>query len=420
VTNRVIDPRTGEILGARIVLSELSAGHDKSEARAFLNGLPEMAAPYGESADFAPTLLAQNLLLHTVLAAQGTLALRDPLPLRLIGQQLRHTTLHEVGHSLGLAHNYRASMATPLDKLGDLSWLREHGVSCSVMDYVALNLPNGPVPDDFLFYSPQIGDCDRIAIKFGYGDDAAQAQEVARQAARQNYLYAPEHGHLKGSELDPSIAPWDLSDDPLGWAKARAALMKTLWQRAPERLLSENARFEELTEIMLQLIAEYEKAILVAVKYIGGERQYLDHYGDPGGHPPNIPIPKEKQLQALALLHSHAFADEALALPRQTLNQLGSAWWSRPSPERSGVAITEKVAFFQAKILERLFQPFLFERLRDAELRFGSTGTITMPELFSNLTQGIFSELWNGPGRDVSVQRRALQRLLIEKLEVLL
>ena len=83
----------------------------------------------------------------------------------LMGQLIRFVSSHEVGHTLGLRHNFGSSAATPVEKLRDAKWLKENGHTASIMDYARFNYvaqPEDKVGDVGMF--PRIGEYDKWAI----------------------------------------------------------------------------------------------------------------------------------------------------------------------------------------------------------------------------------------------------------------
>ncbi|HXO76110.1 MAG TPA: zinc-dependent metalloprotease, partial [Puia sp.] len=96
-------------------------------------------------------------------------ARKERLDDELMGQLIRFVSSHEVGHTLGLAHNMGASSQSPVEKLRDKGWLKQHGHTASIMDYARFNYvaqPEDSIPQEELW--PHIGEYDRWAIQWGY------------------------------------------------------------------------------------------------------------------------------------------------------------------------------------------------------------------------------------------------------------
>lgn len=425
----VIDPRTGEILSATVVIEAATAQEEALRFRRLYGasasgeGLGERwGDDLSEPPDFFAALSGQAALLRAALVVQGALQPGQPLPIEVVGQRLRHTTMHEIGHALGLRHNFRASADTPMERLADPAWLREHGVASSVMDYPGLNLPaaKGPPPADFPFYSRDIGPADLLAISFGYAPDEERAKAVAAQAAARGYSFASDEDAEGGGALDPLISRWDLGQDPLAWAQGRTALLSSILADLPGRVLAPGSRYADVTEALDALLEQYEQAARVAIKYVGGQFTSRDHHGDPGGRPPALPVPLARQRAAVAFLGQAALGPQALRLPQRTLALLGQPRWFHWGERatfggRPDFPIHKELLALRGRLLFSLLDPLHLARLRDGALRFGPEGALPIPDLLAMLTDQIWAELAGG-GREIPSPRRDLQRLYLDRL----
>jgi hypothetical protein len=433
----IVDPRTGEILDAEVLIDASLVPRYKDEWRNLSSPAARLQPVLGEEAfdgamdgagdelaHFADALAVQGSLLRLSLAMRGEIAPGTPLPDRYVGQALQYVTIHEVGHTLGLDHNFRASAATPLDKLHDPEWTREHGIAASVMDYVPANLaPPGKPNGDF--YDLTVGDYDRWAIAYGYTPDDERARQLARQAAEAGHAFGSADDFYSAGAIDPTNNLWDISADPLGWGMERAATLRALWPRLPELVLADDKSHADLTLAFDAMISAYSEALAPAIRYIGGQDRNLDHVGDPGARPPFVPVSREKQQKALAFLEEQVFGEHAFAIPPALLQQLGGlAWdhWGLPGNfnGRLDFPFLTEIADLQRAFLTKLTDSYRLATIRDAELKFGAGRVLTLPELFASLTEATWSEVWTGPGRNVSSMRRDLQRLWLDRMTELL
>ncbi len=432
----IVDPRTGEILDADILIEANMILGFKSDwrtkvspgvaVREALTASPEelaIAAAGGEVASLGAALTAQGATLRALLAAEGVIAPGEPVPMEYVGQALKWVTMHEVGHTLGLRHNFRSSTDTPLDKLTDPKWAEERGVFGSVMEYPSANLEARNTGG--YFYNPGVGSYDRWAIAYGYTPDAERAAALAREAAKPGHAYGTDEDARGPGALDPTVNVYDLGADPLAWGRQRAELIAGLWPSLADHVLQDNARYADLTDAYRTLLAEYGRALAAAVKYIGGQYQYRDHVGDPEGRAPFVNVPKAKQREALELLRTHAFDESAFALPRDVIARFGANRWSHWGEVntwsgRIDFPLLEQVLGLQTALLEQLTNPFLFARIRDAELKFGASEVLTVPELMEGLTHSIWSEVWTGSARRIPALRRDLQRVYLDRMTEIL
>lgn len=427
----IVDPRTGEILDADILIEadmlldfrdewELHAGPGTRLAQ-LLHPAPAM--PGAETLDFADGFAAQGALLHLALAAEGAIAPGEPTPERYVEQALKWVVMHEVGHTPGLDHNFRASASTPFAKLHDRAWTREHGVMGSVMDYPAANL--APAGEGGEVYMEDLGPYDRWAIAFGYTPDAERARQLARLGAQPGHDYGMEEHLYTAGALDPTLGIFDLSSDPVAWAAERASLYRRVRQRLAGTVLRDGVDHYRLTRAFQALTFSLADLLAPAIKSVGGQQVNRDHVGDPGGRPPFMPVPRKRQQEALALLDEHLFGEQAFALPPDLLRQLGARPWAHWGEEptwegRVDVPFAEAVLDLRRTALAELTSPERLSAIRSAELKFGEESVLTLPELLSFLTERIWTEAWEAPGRNTRALRRDLQRTWTDRLVTLL
>jgi hypothetical protein len=433
----VVDPRTGEILDADILfessmfvnfrnawrnlVNPLTAAEAFQQAIEFPGSDLRSAGRGLELSSFGTALAMQGGFLQAVLAERGEIAPGTPVPMNYVNEVAKWVTMHEVGHTLGLQHNFRSSMSTPFAKLHDRSWTERNGVFSSVMEYPTPNVaPRGRA--NGFYYNPGVGSWDRWAITIAYTPDEARARELARQAADSAHLFGTNAEAGGPGALDPSISVYDLSSDPLAWGRERTEIIRGLWGSLPKVVLADNVRYHELTVAFQSLLGQYAQAVAPAVKYIGGHYINRDHSGDPNGRPPLQNIPRAQQREALRFLVDRVFGEQALQVPTTTLAQLGTNRWifdwgpSLTWAGRLDYPFHEHVLGFQNAVLAQTLHPFRLARIRDAETKFGRANVLTIPELMDELTQAVWAEFWTSPGRNASAMRRDLQRAYIDQL----
>ena len=425
-----VDPRTGEILDADILFEANMFRGFRNTWRNIVNpvtaaeafemalGVSELEAPEPnaqglELPGFASALQAQGALAGLVLVAREEMEPGDPLPNELLRQYTMWVVMHEVGHTLGLRHNFRSSASTPLDQLHNAEFTRENGVYSSVMEYPTVNLaPPGQRNGDYYTYA--VGSYDRWAISYAYTRSQDDAEDIARGVSDVGHLYGNERD-ARGA-LDPTINPYDLGADPLAWGAERSALIRDLLPKIPEYALQDDSPFVEVTNAYNQLITEYARAVAPAVKYIGGQYMNRDHVGD--GRDPFVNVPKVKQLEALELLIDRIFADGALALDPAVLQSFGTDgyehWGSnRTTDGRFDYPFHARTLELQSSVLNQILNASRLARIRDAETKFGAGQVATIPELLGSLTTAIWSELGRGT---ISADRRDLQRAYLDAM----
>ena len=430
----VVDPRTGEVLDADILFEASMILGDRSDFREMVEPRNAIDEIYNvteqemalmrqgvKTQSFFTEMHTQFQMVRGLLMSRGDLRPGEPVPKEFVDQALRWVTMHEVGHTLGLRHNFRSSVDTPLDKLYDKEWTRENGVFSSSMEYPTVNVhPEGKEQDGY-YWNPSVGSYDRWIISYGYSPDNARAEKIARQSALPGHAYGTD-GDARGSgAVDPHVNVYDLGSDPLAWGKKRAEMLRDLIVKVPEVALADNLPYYEATDLFQSYFYQYARALAPTVKYIGGQHQYRDHVGDPQGRMPFEPIARSKQVEALDMIVDYAFAKDAMDLPREVYQKFGANRWSHwgNSMTYSGridYPLHQTMLGVQESLLEELLNPVRLARIRDTEVKFGAENTVTIPELMDRLSRAVWQEVWSAPGSNIESNRRDLQRAHLDAM----
>jgi len=273
----LVDPRTGEIIQGRVSLGSLRDRQDFLIAEGLL-------APYEKGKTLSPKLMGMVLA------------------------RLRQLAAHEVGHTLGLQHNYAAS-----------------GVNrASVMDYPApfVKLGADGTPDLSDAYARGIGEWDKVSIAYGYQDfpgetDESQALDgILSGAFARGLMYLTDQDARPASSSSSVAHLWDNGSnvvDELGNVmKVRAAALK----RFGENNIREGAPMATLEDVLVPIYLYHRYQVEAASKLIGGE-DYTFSLRSKGDRDPQIVSAAEQRRALTAVLDT--LKAEALALPESLL-----------------------------------------------------------------------------------------------------
>lgn len=339
-------------------------------------------------------------------------------------QYLRLVIAHEVGHTLGLRHNFRGSTLLRPEELNNTNISRTQGLTTSVMDYIPPNLaPQGVKQGDY--FPNSVGPYDDWAIQYGYTPTQAVhplaerrfLDRIADLSDKPELAYATDEDMY---DLDPDVNAWDNSNDVLRYSQWQLNNARLMWDRLNKRYPAKGESYSELSDLFDQVFSHYLRHTYYITKYIGGQSFYRDHAGESNGRLPFAPVPLEKQRQALATLQKYVFAANAFNFPPSLLNKLAPSrwmhWGDRAMMGRLDYPIHDSIYALQSLVLKDLLSGDRLSRLRDIELKSQQGQALTLPELFSTLQQDIWTEVVE-PDKEpmkISSLRRALQREHLE------
>jgi hypothetical protein len=461
-----VDPRTGEILNADILVSAAWIQTWRGESQDYTAPVASVESAFAADSvpgTGSPALLCQlaegldrqGTVARALLAARGVVSSGGAAPREYIGQALKALVMHEVGHTLGLRHNFRGSAGITAEQLADREHIERDGHGVSVMDYSPPALSLDPRRQGH-FYSPTIGSYDRWAITYGYAEAGGIAaghaakgateevagwtpeveinalQAIASRAAEPGHLYASdEDAGFGATGLDPTVSRYDMTDDPLVWARERIELIDGLFDSLDTRVVAPGEGYGRLRGAFVDLLSDRWYALMVSTKYLGGAMTARDHRGDPDARPALTTVPAARQREALRFVADAGFGERAWAFPPGLLSRLAPDRWrhwgttgatGRPDFPVHDLALTQ-----QRSLLARLLDPVVLSRLRDAELRaLPGEPTMSIPEVFETLTLSVWAELGvraggkQGHARSIRSVRRDVQRLHLDALISLL
>lgn len=434
-----VNPLTGQILDADILVGESWIRSWQREWTTFFEEVEhERNHPIDHSSrhncQMATGLARQMGFMASVLQARGLID-DGELPEEFIGQALKALIMHEVGHTLGIRHNFKASTIYTLDELNKKTGKALHG---SVMEYEAVNIAQeGKKQGDY--YTTTIGPWDYWVIEYAYKPfgggkpeaELADLQKIASRAAAPELRFATDGdaSMYQYRDLDPLVNRWDLGADPLEFAKHRRDIVAGLWDEIAEKVTTDGMGYQRVRRAFRSLLGQYSRAMFLATRFIGGQYHHRDHKGDKDGRLPYVPVPAKKQREALAFIKEHALSDNTFDFPPKLLNSIAITRWSdwgtsSNNSSRLDYPIHDVILRNQTQILGRLLDANVLSRVQDTELKFSGEDAFTMPELFSGITDAVWVELdknadakqWTNSDAFVSSFRRGLQREHLKQL----
>lgn len=337
-------------------------------------------------------------------------AVRQPvLPDTLLGDAARFVATHEVGHSLGLRHNMRASSAYPTDSLRSPGFIRRMGgTSASIMDYARYNYIAQP-GDGVTMLSPHLGPYDLMAIEWGYRwfPTEAEAKPALAQFLRQHqgtmYKYSETMG-LRNA-IDPHSMSEDLGDDPVKSARYGIANLKrimpniTEWTRTGEA----DQTWDDAAQLWNAVIGQWDLYNYHVLANIGGI--YLENTVVGDGLQSFTYVPRQRQRESVQYLIDEVFTMPKWLFPADLTNKTYLIRRDREEHPLTSLKNEQNYLIWDLLSNERIL------RMVQAETDLGAGNSFTANDMLQMLHQALFT---NRPQPDV--MERSMQKSYVDAL----
>jgi len=443
-----VDPRTGEIFDADILFEASMFQNYANAYRRYVD--PQALAqsilpssrletlPAGMEHDqlcmIGDALAEGGALQHLSMLMDDAIPPGAPIPDEYLRVATVWVVMHEVGHTLGLRHNFRSSTSTPVEHLHDAEWTGARGLYSSVMEYPTPNIDHTRKRQGH-YWSTGPGSYDLWAIRYGYTPsgattpdaDYAFARKIADESLQAGHEYSTDEDTYPADAPDPRSNIYDLGSDPLQFAKDRTAYIAGLWRNAKfeDRVVGPSGDLTALRRATANLLQQYGIAAGMAVKYLGGSYMTRVERGQPGERNPVESVPAALQRDALAFLAQRVWAADAFAVPAAMLNRLAPERWSHwgmgPGvfAGRQDFAWNDNVFAMQSTLLGAVLSPPLLARMREAENR--SAEPYRQSEHFDRLTRALWGEVGGAAPAGMAAlegtsTRRDVQREYVDRL----
>ncbi len=429
-----VNPRTGQILGADIMLEWVFVtnriNYDRLFAQATYqhNHIEELYEK--EQAEAAYNKLKHNGMhcslghhlqmsaavgkTHLKAAGASAEAMRT-----LVEESVYYLILHEIGHTFGLNHNMKASQLHSISKVNDANMTKNIGLTGSVMDYPAINIADDQARQG-QFYTTRPGPYDMWAIEFGYSPEVSDpAQEAKRlkaildRSTNDELTFGNDADDMRapGKGIDPRVNVGDMTSDAEIFASLQIKRAFSKMKGLKEKYTTNGESWEELKNAFNSLIGEASTASGVVARYVGGVFVERGMAGQTGAKQPYTPVPPSRQKECMKILTNQVFAPNALQVPVDLVPYLATQrrgfnlYSSTEDPK-----VASMLLMIQANALAHITHPATLRRITDTEL-YGNTYNVN--EVMNDLTAGIFAA---DAGGSVNPTRQNLQAFFVDRI----
>jgi hypothetical protein len=321
---------------------------------------------------------------------------------------------HEMGHCLGLRHNFAGSTYLTTAKLADDTLTSKEGVTASVMDYTPPNV-QAVLKGHGNFYSPTIGEYDKWAIDYGYSDSGSKTPDGERSflagIARQSGL--PGHAYMTDEDADgfnPYAVRFDGGKDPLNFSALELTALRRARNYAVQHLPESGQSYRTRTEVVLSTILRSFREGHNAARFVGGMEESKNFKGDDDEKPTLAPVDAASQRKAMGLIATEFLSPSSFDLPSSVLSSLtfgdDSPTWTAP--------LRDLIGANQQALVAMVMSARTTDRIAENAYKVGTKGSYSLDEHYGLLMGAVFKEV--GTGKPIAPLRRDLQRFVLTGL----
>lgn len=389
-----VNPRTGQILGADIMLEFAFLRSSLRYDKLFDDATSDTELNMPQYCSLGHELHASNLFGTQVLRVSGASKIEVDA---LLKDSIYYLILHEIGHTLGLNHNMKSSQLHTPVQLHDKSRTGEMGLTGSVMDYPGVNLAV-PGQKQGHYYTTRPGPYDIWAIEFGYSpardnakDEQKRLEKILARSTEPELMFGNDADDMRSSNrgIDPRVMIYDLSSDAIAHATGRIELVNDVKNKILAKYNTPGNTYHELKTAYLMLTSQHRNAATVLSRYIGGI--YVDRavIGQPGATRPFTPVALADQKRAMDALAKYVLSPKAFDMPPELYHHLqeqrrGFGFSRAPEDPK----IHDRVIGIQQRVFSHLLHPTVQARLLDTAL-YGNEYALS--DMMTDLTDAVFA-----------------------------
>lgn len=412
-----VDPRSGEILGADIMLEYIFVTNRINQEKLF--DAPQPSSNHNQqNLSHLQMCEATHHLHQTALFGAGVLEARGLSDLdkrEYMKQSLYYLIMHEMGHTMGLMHNMKASQLWSPTQAHDKSLTQKYGLIASVMEYPAVNVANDKAKQGD-YFTTRPGPYDMWAINYGYSqalDDVIaednRLNQILSKSTDSTLIFGNDADDMRspGKGIDPRVNINDFSNDAIGFSIDRIKLINKMLPELPKRYNEAGKSNQELKQAFGISLSEMMNATQTISRYIGGV--YVDRNME-GNKPAFTPVALADQKRAMAALAQYLFNPKAFDAASTLYQNLqsqrrGFNFFGSPDDPK----IHDRVLLIQGMAIDHLLASTTLKRITDSRL-YGNKYSVV--DMLTDLTHACFKDDLSGT---VNTFRQNLQVQLVKE-----
>ena len=415
------NPKTGEIIGADIMLEFIHFTsrifYDKIISNAYTNMALETPALDDSIKNTTLYCSSGNIMHKNIMLGRTFLEISDASvdELKKITREgMKALIMHEVGHTLGLNHNMKASVIYSPEQLADADFIKGKALTGSVMDYATINLTLDPDKQG-QYFDMAVGSYDIWAIQFGYTPfkNDQELTDLLLRSTEPKLIFGNDADDMRSSSrgIDPRVMTGDLSGDQIAYSIDRFKIVNNALKKIKNKMTKEGENYEDLRRAFYTLNSQAAGAGVVLSRFIGGVYVDRSTVGQKGSTKPYTPVGLSDQKRAMNAIKNYVFAPSAFTSPNNVYGYLakqrrGQDFGGGPEDPK----IHDLVLGYQTQVLSHLMHPNTLQRIMDSGL-YGNQYKLSA--FMSDLDNAIFKADNKG---SVNTFRQNLQAVYVKRL----
>ena len=318
----------------------------------------------------------------------------DGMPETFIGPLLADLVSHEVGHTLGLRHNFKASSVYSISEMNSEEFKGKKAFAGSVMDYIPTNfkVDHGEVQGDWAMIG--VGPYDMWAIEYGYTLNKKKLPKILSRVAEPELVFGTDEDTYGP---DPLARRYDFGKEPLVYAEDQMAFATKHRKLIVDKIVKDGESWKEARKGYLMTLNQQVRSVSMMANWLGGSYINRDRKGDPNGRLPVEVVEAKRQRAAMNFVIENTFNDDAYGLTPELVNHLSIDHMKRSFFAEPAWPIHDRIMGIQATSLTQLLGPTTLRRIYDNELRVpADEDALTLKEVLDTVTDAVWAELVQG------------------------